>query len=99
MKRLLFAFLFLSQFIDPPLRADIPGYKASTPVLDAEVHPHLVAAASNGNVWFAQQMTIPYSIGFFTPVGHVTDFPILCGKCASGAEVVYVWDLASDADG
>jgi virginiamycin B lyase len=81
-------------FVALQLRADIPGYILKTPVLDAEIHPRLVSAAPNGNVWFAQQTTI----GFFTPSGHVTNFPIPCTKCGTGEEVVYVWDLATAPD-
>ncbi|HEY6844433.1 MAG TPA: hypothetical protein VI391_09710, partial [Thermoanaerobaculia bacterium] len=80
---MLFASLFL---LAAPIRADISGYALSTPVLDAEIHPRLVAAAPNGNVWFSQQATI----GFFTPSGHVTTFAIPCSQCATGAEVIYV---------
>lgn len=94
MKRVLVAFLLLSPF--QPLRADIFGYSVRTPILDVEIQPRLVAAAPNGNVWFAPQTN---SIGFFTPSGHVTNFPIPCSKCATGGEVVYVWDLAADRDG
>jgi streptogramin lyase len=90
--------LLLSLFSAYPLRADIPGYEVSTPVLDIEIHPRLVSAAPNGNVWFFQQTTIPYSIGFFTPSGHVTNFPVPCTQCLSGEEIVYVWGLASDPD-
>jgi virginiamycin B lyase len=79
-------------------RAQISGYSVSTPALDAAIQPRLVAAAPNGNVWFAQQATIPYSIGFFTPSGHVTNFPVPCTKCATGEEVIYVWDLATAPD-
>jgi len=71
-------------------------FTVSTPTLDADIHPRLVAAAPNGNVWFAAQTN---TIGFFTPSGHVTSFAIPCAKCASGAELVYVWGLAADRDG
>lgn len=74
--------------------ADISGYALSAPVLDAEIHPRLVAAAPNGNVWFAQQTTI----GFFTPSGHVTTFPIPCAKCSTGEETIIVWALAAARD-
>ena len=84
-------FLFL---ISNAMRADISGYTLKTPALDMEIHPRLVAAAPNGNVWFAE----PGSIGFFTPSGHVTTFPVPCTRCASGEEVIYVWALAADRD-
>ncbi|HJT15973.1 MAG TPA: hypothetical protein VJ853_01220, partial [Thermoanaerobaculia bacterium] len=74
----------------------IAGYTVTTPVLDVEIHPRLVAAAPNGNVWFAQQTN---TIGFFTPSGHVMTFAIPCSKCASAEEVIYIWDLAADPDG
>jgi virginiamycin B lyase len=76
----------------------ISGYTLRTPSLDAEVRPRLVSAAPNGNVWFYQQVTKPYSVGFFTPSGHVTSFPIPCGRCATGEEVMYVWGLATAPD-
>src|SRR5437762_13792430 len=98
MKRFL-ALLILFPFANHDLRGDIPGYAVTTPALDAEIHPRLVSAAPNGNVWFAQQTTIPYSIGFFTPSGHVTNFPVPCSQCTSGDEVIYIWGLASDPDG
>lgn len=98
MKRFYFA-LLLPLVLAHEVRADISGYALSTPALDTEIHPRLVSAAANGNVWFAQRTTIPYSIGFFTPSGRVTNFPVPCGKCASGEEVVYVWALASAPDG
>ena len=97
MKRFL-ALLILFPFANHDLRGDIPGYAVTTPALDAEIHPRLVSAAPNGNVWFAQQTTIPYSIGFFTPSGHVTNFPIPCGGCSNGTEVIYVRDLATASD-
>lgn len=92
------ALLFLPLFSGHEVRADISGYTLNTTALDMEIHPRLVAAAPNGNVWFAQQATIPYSIGFFTPSGHVTNFPVPCSKCASGDEIIYVWGLASAPD-
>jgi virginiamycin B lyase len=98
MKRFFFALLLLTLFSPHELRADIAGYALGTPALDLEIHPRLVSAAANGNVWFAQQAAIPYSIGFFTPSGHVTNFPVPCTKCTSGEEIVYVWALASDPD-
>jgi streptogramin lyase len=99
MTRLLLPFALFVLFAVQQSFAGIAGYAVSQPALDTEVHPRLVAAASNGNVWFYQQMTKPYSIGFFTASGHVTSFAIPCTKCATGAEVVYVWDLAADRDG
>ncbi|HJT16361.1 MAG TPA: hypothetical protein VJ853_03190, partial [Thermoanaerobaculia bacterium] len=93
MSKRLFLVVFL--FASVSLRADISAYALSTFLLDAEIHPRLVAAAANGNVWFAQQGTI----GFFTPSGHVATFAIPCTKCATGAEVMHVWDLAADPDG
>src|SRR6478609_753671 len=93
------ALLFVCVCSGSAVRADIPGYEITTPVLDVEIHPHLVAAAPNGNVWFYQQTTIPHSIGFFTASGHVTNFPVPCSGCESGDSVIYVWDLASDPDG
>jgi streptogramin lyase len=98
MKRFFFALLFLPLFPGHEVRADISGYAMKTPALDMEIHPRLVSAAPNGNVWFAQQATIPYSIGFFTPSGHVTNFPVPCSRCTSGEEVIYVWALASGPD-
>src|SRR5881296_1538265 len=97
MKPFFIALLFFS-FAGHNVRADISGYAVTEPALDVEIHPRLVAAAQNGNVWFAQQATIPYSIGFFTPSGHVTNYPVPCSKCTSGEEIIYVWGLASDPD-
>ena len=99
MKRFFFALLLLPLFSPEELSADIRGYAMSAPVLDTEIHPRLVAAAADGNVWFAQQTTVPSSIGFFTPRGHVTNFGVPCDRCTSGEEVVYIWDLAADPDG
>lgn len=89
MTRSFFAFAFLLLFGSHHLDASIAGYALSQPALDSEVHPHLVAAAPDGNVWFYEEATI----GFFTPSGHVTKFAI------PGQEVVHVWDLAADRDG
>lgn len=99
MNRVISVVLFLFLFASPALRSDIPGYALTTPFLDAEIHPRLVSAAPDGNVWFYQQTAVPYSIGVFTPSGHVTNFPLPCSRCASGEEVIYVWDLVSDPDG
>src|SRR5205823_4403874 len=71
----------------------------TTPSFDAAMHPLLVAAAPNGNVWFFQQASLPWSIGFFTPAGHVVNFPISCDNCANGDERILVSDLAADPDG
>ena len=81
MKRLFLALLFAGLRV----RADITGYGLTTPALDMEIHPRLVAAAPNGNVWFAEQSTI----GFFTPSGHVTSFTLPHPN----------WALAADRDG
>jgi len=92
-KRFFLALLFLA--LCSEVRADIAGFAVSTPALDMEIHPRLVSAAPDGNVWFSE----PSTIGFFTPSGHVTEFPIPCSQCANGSEVIHVWDLASDPDG
>ena len=80
------------------LSAQISGYAVSTPALERAISPRLVAAAPNGNVWFTEATTAPYSIGFFTPAGRVMSFPIPCTRCATGEEVVYVWDIEAAPD-
>ncbi len=99
MRRFPVALLVLFLISGEALRAEIPGLVVSTPILDAEVHPQVVVAASNGNVWFLQQSNLPGSIGFFTPAGHVVNFPVPCNNCANGDETIFIWDLAADPDG
>jgi virginiamycin B lyase len=96
MKRLLLVLIVTLSIND--LRAQISGYAVSTPTLDRAIRPRLVAAAPNGNVWFTEANTTPYSIGFFTPAGRVVSFPIPCTRCATGEEVVYTWDIEAGPD-
>ncbi len=67
--------------------------------LSATVHPHVATRTPDGNLWFVDERFTPHAIGYFTPSGTVTTFPIPCDGCADATNLSYVEWMTPGPDG
>jgi streptogramin lyase len=98
--RVIAAALTFIVFVHPVI-ADIPGATlAEITNLSAEVYPNSLAVGADGKVWFSDEHLTPHSVGFFTPDGKVTKFPVPCDQCnGNGDRLAYVESITVGPDG
>jgi streptogramin lyase len=84
-----------------PVIADIPGATlAPVANLSAPVYPRNLAAAPDGKIWYSEERLTPHSVGFFTPDGTVTKFPVPCDQCdGNGTRLAYIESITVGPDG
>jgi streptogramin lyase len=82
-------------------RAGIAAVTSGNATFSKPVLPRVLAAGTDGKVWFSDETTLPHSVGYFLPSGAVSTFPVPCAGCdASGNnDLAYIEGMSVAPDG